>query len=42
MMQMVALGLAFLGLAIPLIAFFYFANRREKQDQIATRKGRTD
>jgi hypothetical protein len=40
--QLIALVLAFLGLAIPLIAFLYFANRREKRDQIAAKKGQTD
>jgi len=41
-MQLIALVMAFLGLAIPLFAFLYFANRREKRDQIAAKKGRAD
>jgi len=41
-MQLIALVMAFLGLAIPLFAFLYFANRREKRDQIAAKKGQTD
>lgn len=40
MMQMIVLGLAFLGLAIPLVALFYYANKREKRDQAARNKGR--
>jgi hypothetical protein len=38
MMLLVALGLAFLGLAIPLIAFFYFAQQRAKRDRAAGKK----
>jgi hypothetical protein len=38
MMLLVALGLAFLGLAIPLIAFFYFAHQRSKRDRAAGKK----
>jgi len=40
MMQLIALGLAILGLAIPLIAIYYFAKKREKRDLAAGRKGR--
>ncbi|MDD5250239.1 MAG: hypothetical protein PHY45_14735 [Rhodocyclaceae bacterium] len=40
MMQLVALGLAALGLAIPLAAIFYFADKRAKQDRARIAKGR--
>lgn len=40
MPQLIALGLAFLGLAIPLVAIFYFAKKREKRDRDVTEKGR--
>lgn len=42
MMMLVALGLAILGLVVPLVAIFYFANKREKRDRAAAKKGRRD
>lgn len=40
MMQLIALVLAFLGLALPLGAIFYFADKRAKRDEAARLKGR--
>lgn len=37
-MKLVALGLAFLGLVIPLAAIFYFAKKRAKRDRKAAQK----
>lgn len=40
MMQLAALGLAIFGLVVPLVAILYFANKREKRDRAAAKKGR--